>query len=137
MTTEAHAGEILTALADRTFYANCRAEDFIDGVHPYGPDFVPVDPNFKQRSFWDPARPILIETADGRFVDRVSNWETAESVMWGDLSTRPAVGYVAYIPDWPEFDWAITYLTGQCRLQADCWGFDRLDAIRRVPGIVH
>lgn len=76
--------------------------------------------------------PIVIKNSRGVEVDRVANADTANAVLYGDLSARDGGQYTIEVPEGEEWDRAALLINGEIRLQADCWGFVILDRLVRV-----
>lgn len=60
--------------------------------------------------------PISIYSSDGELIDRAGNVESAESVLYGDLSQHDGSARTIFAPDAD-----IARLESLARINADCW----------------
>ena len=69
--------------------------------------------------------PITIQRQNGEVLDRVGNYESAESYLYGDIGWRidnyPEALMIVF-PMAPEFDMQVRYLQTIVEQNNDCWG---------------
>lgn len=74
--------------------------------------------------FVEPEYPIAIYSQDGELIDRAGNVESAESVLYGDMSDHDGSPRTIYAP---END--IQRLEYLAKINADCWNIP-LDIVK-------
>lgn len=75
--------------------------------------------------------PILVYRGDGTLIDAAGNRESAESVLYGDLSDHDGQPRIVQVPQ--EMTDLIEYLQWAAETNADCFGIPE-DVIQPVLG---